>query len=111
MTWPWPADTALARARRVARSYRDALEATDPAVCAYLDAEMDRFGQRWVLDLYATYQEHDLLSAELVADYAQVRRKTVYEWARRGLDAVQTPDGKRWRFRDVQRWVGGSRGR
>lgn len=94
----------------MARSYRDALEATDPGTCRYLDAEMTRFGQRWVLPNASPYDADDYLSAELVADFAQVRSKTVYEWARRGLRSIRTNEGVRFRFADVQAWVGGKRG-
>lgn len=109
--WPWPVDTALVRARRVARSYRDALEAADPPTCRYLDAEMTRLGQRWVLPMVSPYDADDYLTADLVADFAQVSPKTVYTWRRKGLPAVATNEGLRFRFGDIVRWVGGVRDR
>ncbi len=107
--WPWPKDSALARARRVARSYRDALEGVDPSACEYLDTEMSRMGQRWVLPTASLYDEDDYLSADLVADFAAVRPKTVYQWRRQGLPAIKTNEGMRFRFADVRAWLGGLR--
>lgn len=108
--WPWPKDSPIVRARRVARSYRDALEGVDPTACQYLDGEMTRMGQRWILPTASPYDAEDYLSAELVADFAQVNRGTVYEWRRRGLAAVETNEGLRFRFADVRAWLGGQRG-
>jgi hypothetical protein len=104
VTWPWPSDTALARARRVAQAYRSALEAISPETCATIDAQMTHFGQRWIIPQLVTYTDNDLLSADLVADYCGVALKTVYEWRRRGLPSVTTPDGIRFRFSDVRQW-------
>lgn len=104
--WPWPGDTPIARARRVALSYRDALAAADPQACRALDERMRRVGQRWVVPQPVTYGEDDLLTAELAADYAGVALKTVYEWRRRGLASRETPDGIRFRFADLQTWLG-----
>lgn len=108
--WPWPVDTALHRARRVARSYRDVLETVDPTACAYLDAEMTRLGQRWILPMATVYSDDDWLTAQLVADHAGVAPKTVYEWKRRGLAPARTREGLRWRFADVRAWLGRGRG-
>lgn len=47
--WPWPGDTALTIARRVAVAYRTHLHAANPAVCDALDAAMRDYGQHWVL--------------------------------------------------------------
>jgi hypothetical protein len=104
--WPWSGDTPAEKARRVARSYRDRLEFADPDACARLDREMTRLGQRWVLPTVATYTEDDLLPADLVADYAHVSLKAVYGWRKRGMPSITTPDGIRFRFCDVRRWLG-----
>lgn len=101
--WPWD-DTPIKRRERVALSYRALLEKVDSAACAELDAEMLDYGQRWVLPQIATYQDDDLLTAELVADYRGVNVKTVYVWRQRGLPASETPDGLRFRFSDVRAW-------
>jgi len=98
----------------VARSYRDALEAVDPDGCAELDAVMLRLGQRWVLPTVAVYTDDDLLTASLVADWACVTLKAVYEWrqlwlrtdGKRGLKPSDTVDGIRFKFSDVREWLG-----
>lgn len=107
--WPWPQDTALARARRVAQSYRAVLLDTDPTACRQLDEQMRAMGQRWVAPRTVTYGADDWLSAELVAEFAGVRLNTVYEWRARGLASIKTNEGIRFRFADVQAWVGGNR--
>lgn len=107
--WPWPGDAALARARRVALSYREALYASNPEMCRKLDTQMLRFGEGWVAPRPVVYGPDDYLSADLVANYAAVRLKTVYEWRRRGLASIQTNEGIRFRFADVQMWIAGRR--
>ena len=93
----------------MARSYRDRLEAVDPDGCAELDAAMLRLGQRWVVPSVAVYTDDDLLTASLVADWANVTLKAVYGWRAREtnpLPSVTTPDGIRFRFADVREWLG-----
>jgi excisionase family DNA binding protein len=108
--WPFPADTALARARRVAQSYRSALQLVDPVGCQRLDEQMIRFGQRWVAPTVVVYGDDDWLTAEQVADYAGVRLSTAYEWRTRGLPSVRTNEGVRFQFAAVRAWLGGHRG-
>jgi hypothetical protein len=108
--WPWD-ESALKRRERVALSYRALAEKLDPVACADLDTQMLEYGQRWIVAKIVPYQDEDLLSADLVADFAQVNLKTVYEWRRRGLPSVVTPDGLRFRFHELRKWVGGSRSR
>ncbi len=92
----------------MARSYRDRLEVVDPDGCAELDAAMLRLGQRWVLPTVAVYTDDDLLTAGLVADWANVTVKAVYGWRAREVDplpSVTTPDGIRFRFATVRDWL------
>lgn len=102
--WPWPGDSVLDRARRVAREYRDALAATDPQRCAALDQRVVELGQPWIVPQPVTVGPDDLLTAEQLADYAQVGVRTINEWRRRGLEAVDTVDGPRYRPRDLIAW-------
>jgi len=93
----------------VARSYRDRLAQSDPDGCAELDAVMLQLGQRWVVPTVAVYTDDDLLTASLVADFANVSLKAVYGWCSRESDplpSVVTPDGIRFRFADVREWLG-----
>lgn len=95
--WPWPADTPLDRARRVAQSYREALLARVPDLCGQLDRRMVQLGQGWVAPQLDRYHELDLLTVLEAAEYCQVQVKTIYEWRRRGLRITDTPDGARYR--------------
>lgn len=107
--WPWK-ETPLKQRERVALSYRALAEKLDAGACAQMDEEMLNFGVRWVVPQIVTYQDSDLLSADLVADYCEVSVRTVYVWRNeRGLPSVSTPDGIRFRFSDVRRWKGGDR--
>lgn len=103
LRWRWPADTALQRRERVAQTYRAALAIHAPEICAELDGEMLRYGQRWVVPVVVSYTDDDLLSAELAADYAGVSVKTIYEWHQRGL-GVKTVDGIRFPFAQLRAW-------
>jgi hypothetical protein len=107
--WPWPGESAVKRRERVAQSYRAVLELVAPDRCAELDAQMLVYGQSWVVPRVLIYGPDDLLTAILTADYAGVTLKTVYVWRERGLRSVTTPDGIRFRFSDLQKWVGGDR--
>lgn len=99
--WPWPGDSPLDRRSRVARTYREALAEADPARCAQLDAAARRLGQGWVLPSVLDHQTDDLLTAPEVAEMCNVQPATVRQWRRRGLPAVRTPDGLRYRVADV----------
>lgn len=101
MTWPWPADTGLDRARRVAQWYRHALGERAPGVCEQIDEMARRFGQTWALPTTQVYVDDDLLTAELAADLMHVQRRTIYHWRERGLRVTSTPDGPRYRVRDL----------
>lgn len=104
--WRWPNDTPVERARRVARSYRALATEAAPERCARLDVEMVASGQRWVVPQVVVHQADDLLTADLVADFAGVALSSVYEWRHRGLPSITTVDGIRFRFGDVQKWLG-----
>lgn len=70
---------------------------------------MFELGQRWVAPRPVTYQEFDLLTADLAADYCGVALKTIYEWRKRGLPSRDTPDGIRFVFSELRQWLGGDR--
>lgn len=82
MTWPWP-DDRFERRSRVARMYRDRLADVDAAACAELDEVMVAYGQTWVLDT-ADVPPDALLTADEVAQWADVSKRTVQKWVERG---------------------------
>lgn len=100
-TWPYPADTVLDRARRVAHAYRHALQQLDPERCQALDAQMAALGQPWVAPTLSTHEPDDLLTAALAADEMGVVIRTIYTWREDGLRVTPTADGPRYRVGDL----------
>lgn len=99
--WPRKTDSALDRARAVAREYRDALGEVDPGRCARLDAVARKLGQAWVVPQLAQYEPDDLLPPLRAAEFCHIRPGTLPAWRRNGLQCVNTPDGTRYRVRDL----------
>jgi hypothetical protein len=105
LAWPWPADTPLDRARRVAQSYRDALRRSDPDAAHALDTWAADHGQGWVRPQAWDYDENELLTLYEAAERASVRLRTIYQWHQRGLVYVDTVDGRRVRVGDLVRFI------
>lgn len=105
LAWPWPADTPLDRARRLAQSYRAALVAVHADTADAIDAWAVDHGQGWVVGATWDYDEDELLTFQQAADRANVQVRTVYQWRQRGLKAVSTPDGRRIRAGDLVQYV------
>ncbi|WP_433568034.1 hypothetical protein ACQP1O_43085 (plasmid) [Nocardia sp. CA-151230] len=114
--WPFPEDTTLERARRIARSYRDALMAIDPAHCEFLDGRAVAVGQAWVCPTQipsdAIVEALDsVLGAKDISLLLGIPANTIYGWASKGLlsRATEDAEGKRlpvssspkYRVRDV----------
>lgn len=113
--WPFPADTQLERARRVAREYRNVLLAFAPApMVARLDALMAERGQGWVDARPLAHDPDDLLTVDEVAEFSQVAPRTVTTWRLERippLPTTHTPDGIRIRFGDLVAWQAARRRR
>jgi hypothetical protein len=83
--WLWPEDDRLGRRTRVARMYRERLADIDAAACAELDEVMTVLGQQWVYgDRSDSYEDHELLTLDEAAEWADVSRNTVSQWISRG---------------------------
>lgn len=83
--WPRPADSALDRARAIAREYRDALHETDPPRCAALDRAAAEFGEDgWLLPRAQTGHDGELLTLTDLAEALGEKRGTVWAWWHRG---------------------------
>lgn len=83
--WPFPADTSLERARRIAHSYRSALLSVDPEHCRRLDDRAVELGQSWVRPLETEVVDLDqLLSPEQIGELLTVDPRTVRMWDYRG---------------------------
>ncbi|WP_069164894.1 hypothetical protein [Nocardia altamirensis] len=106
--WPFPGDTALQRARKIAGSYRAALRQVAPERCAELDRRAVELGQDWVapVELPAHLVEHALdaeLSAADIEHFWRIPASTIRTWVQRGLiNSRPGADGSpRYLVRDV----------
>lgn len=81
--WPNPADSALDRARSIAREYRDALHAADPGRCAILDRAAEEFGELWLV-ARPQFTDSELVTLTDLAETLGVARGTVWAWWSRG---------------------------
>jgi DNA-binding GntR family transcriptional regulator len=103
--WPWPGDTDIDKARRVAHDYRRELARLDPDMCARLDHAYHRLGQHWIaparadLDLNAEHPPARL--AEYLA--GEVTANQISQWGTRSRIPRHTDrDGYTvYRVRDV----------
>jgi hypothetical protein len=75
--WPWPGDSPLARARKVAVGYRTRLQTADPASCDELDAKVHDWGETWALPKLITVDDESVLTAAQAAEYLGVSMPAV----------------------------------
>lgn len=83
--WPFPHDTTLERARKVARSYRTLAFNADPAGCAALDDLAVERGQGWVVPRPTGLDLDDLVGVRDLSHLLDVPEKTLYRWGSEGL--------------------------
>jgi len=96
--WPYPGDSPVARARRVARAYREVVARLDPDACAELDERLAGWGETWLAPRIVTYDLDDWLSAAQAADVAAVSVACLRQW--RGRDRLRGRQvGGRWEYR------------
>lgn len=95
VTWPWPRDSREDRAKRVALSYRHAMEAfaeehVDVAgALRTLDDRWSELGAGWVRPTLAPLDLDEWLPAAQMGDLFHQEAKTVREWGRRGNVRVE----------------------
>lgn len=97
--WPWPADTPLDIARRIAQSYRTQLANSDPEACETLDRFAVEFGQTWITPAPVHFGEDDIVLAPEAAELAGVTAQVVFQWAYRGHIQRRPGPGGRTGFR------------
>jgi hypothetical protein len=83
-SWPFPEDTTLERARKIARSYRALAMAADPTACALLDERATERGQGWVVPSVAAWDLDDVVSVPDLAHLVDVPTGTIRSWMSRG---------------------------
>lgn len=83
--WPFPGDTDVDKARRVARDYRGALADVAPDVCAQLDDAARRLGQAWVAPAHADLDLEATLTPARLAEYlaGEVTANQISQWGSR----------------------------
>lgn len=103
MCWPYPGDSPVAKARRVAHAYRARLEDAQPDWAAQLDQRFVSWGERWVVPHLALFDLDDWLTPAEAAELGGVDTATVRMWRARGrLTGCRNANGDwRYRARDV----------
>jgi hypothetical protein len=79
--WPWPVDTPLDRARKIATMYRRHLLTAAPGVCASVDDTTRAFGETWLLDNEDIIDPQGELTTAEAAELVRVSVKRIREWA------------------------------
>ena len=79
--WPWPVDTPLDRARKIATMYRRHLLTAAPAVCASLDDTCGGFGETWMLEKPDLIEPDDEVTTAEAAELAGVPIERIRKWA------------------------------
>ena len=81
--WPWPGDNAVARARKVAQAYRQALGLQNRALRDELDETMREYGETWVGEQEISYAGDgmDALTTAQAAELAHVPAYEIQRWA------------------------------
>jgi hypothetical protein len=101
--WPFPQDTALDRARSIARSAIRALREVADDRADELEATAERFGESWVRPRPEPAGPEGLLSEAQLAARLGVRRSTVRNWVDRGVG----PGASSGQGRKLTRYPGG----
>jgi hypothetical protein len=97
--YPFPGDSPVVRARRIANAYRHDLQKADPDACARRDAQILGWGERWVVPEAVIYKDDDWITAAQAADLACVSADTIGQLRRRGrLMGVRRADGKGYEY-------------
>lgn len=84
MTWPYPGDSPLAIARKVAIAYRTHLRSIAPHLCDQLDDTMRTYGQTWVVPTLVTVPDDATLTAAQAAEYLHVSVARIRSLRREG---------------------------
>jgi hypothetical protein len=98
MTWPYPGDSPIVVARRVAWAYRQRLERADPADCADLDRIMGKLGQHWAIPRPIVTDPAAWISAHDAAELAAVSLATLRNLRRSGRLQGRRRSARQWDY-------------
>jgi hypothetical protein len=79
--WPYPHDTLLTIARKVAIAYRTHLHTANPKVCEAVDDAMRGFGQLWVVPTPVLDDGLSEVTTKEAAELVGVGVATIRQWA------------------------------
>lgn len=100
---PWPFESERSnptvRARRIAQSYRAALEKASPQLCEQVDEMALRYGETWISGQARIYNDDDLVSPRVAADLLCVSIPTVKRYRDTGRLTDYGEKGVASRFR------------
>lgn len=99
MTWPYPGDSAIVRARRVALAYRQRLELCAPQDCAELDELMRRYGQNWAVPRPVTTDIEAYIGAADAAELAAISMAQLRAARANGTITGRRNHAGRWEYR------------
>jgi hypothetical protein len=101
--WPYPGDSPVVRARRVAQMYRSQLNALNPGTCGELDRTAAGFGEGWVVERLVTHADDDLLPPADAAEFLCISVDSLGALRRRGrLTGYQVDGGWVYQFADLR---------
>lgn len=78
--WPFPGDTELDKARRIARDYRAELHRLAPELCARLDDACRRLGQPWITPQRVQFDMDDWITLAQAAELVGRTPRAVRYW-------------------------------
>lgn len=95
MSWPFPGDSALDRAKRIAQSYRAELMAADPATCELLDGRAKAVGEGWVIPTLISVDVDDWVRVDSASELAGRSKDAIHKWIQRGkLKSIKDEYGR-----------------
>jgi hypothetical protein len=100
--WPYPGDSPVVVARRVALAYRARLAESDPDACAALDKRLTLWGQGWAVSKLVTFSLDDWLNPRQAAEVASIEVHSIAQLRRSGRLPGRWRNGTwEYRYRDV----------
>lgn len=99
--WPFPADGALERSRRIASGYRAVLAEVAPEMVERLDQHYASFGETWVSPVESV-DGVELVTAAEAEQHLGIPAHRVRNWATRNHLERAASSPSRYRIEDVR---------